>query len=210
MEQIIMQDQTVNDDRILYLSADVTGESISDICKQILQANETDKKGLEKYKTYAIKPIQLHIQSFGGSVYDMWALIDVIEASTTPIITFCNGYCMSAAALIFLSGHYRCMYKHSAIMFHQVSSFTFGKVQDLTIHQDVLEDMHKDMIKYIKKKTKLKKSFFKRYDTGKEDIYLDAKKCLKFCVCDQIVETTEWRDTLLEQLSKEDCEIIED
>ena len=51
--------------------------------------------------------------------------------------------------------------------------------------------------------TKLKKKFFDRYDKGKEDVYFDAKKSLKFGICDQIVDKTNWRDALLEQI-KED------
>ena len=38
---------------------------------------------------------------------------------------------------------------------------------------------------------------------GKEDVYFDAKKSLKFGICDQIVDKTNWRDALLEQI-KED------
>ena len=192
-----------NDERILYLSADVGSESVSDICKQILQINETDRKGVEKFKKYAIMPIELHVQSFGGSVYDMWALIDIIESSNTPIITYCNGYCMSAAALIFLSGHIRCMYKHSTIMLHQMWTMDMGKVKDIQLAQKQTDDLHKQMIKFIKKHTNLKKKFFDRYDKGKEDVYFDAKQSLKHGICDQIVENTDWRNMLLDQLNAE-------
>lgn len=198
---------TQQEDRILYLSKDIDSDSISDICKKILDINHTDRVGLDKYRNYAMRPIELHVQSFGGSIYDMWSLIDVIESSNTPIITFCNGYCMSAAALIFLAGHYRVMYKHSAIMFHQLSSMTFGKMNDLIIEQTQTENLHKDMIKYIKKKTNLKKKFYKKYDKNKENIYMDSKKCLKFGVCDEVAEKSDWRNTLLEQMkqSAEEC-----
>ncbi|MBO7210505.1 MAG: ATP-dependent Clp protease proteolytic subunit [Methanobrevibacter sp.] len=198
---------TQQEDRILYLSKDIDSDSISDICKKILDINHTDRVGLDKYRNYAMRPIELHVQSFGGSIYDMWSLIDVIESSNTPIITFCNGYCMSAAALIFLAGHYRIMYKHSAIMFHQLSSVTFGKMNDLIIEQTQTENLHKDMIKYIRKKTNLKKKFYKKYDKNKENIYMDSKKCLKFGVCDEVAEKSDWRNTLLEQMkqSPEEC-----
>lgn len=198
---------TQQEDRILYLSKDIDSDSISDICKKILDINHTDRVGLDKYRNYAMRPIELHVQSFGGSIYDMWSLIDVIESSNTPIITFCNGYCMSAAALIFLAGHYRVMYKHSAIMFHQLSSMTFGKMNDLIIEQTQTKNLHKDMIKYIKKKTNLKKKFYKKYDKNKENIYMDSKKCLKFGVCDEVAEKSDWRNTLLEQMkqSAEEC-----
>lgn len=196
-----MQNQP--DERVLYLSAEINNDSVGDICKQILAFNEADRKGMEKFRNYAINPIELHVQSFGGSVYDMWALIDIIEASNTPIITYCNGYCMSAAAFIFLAGHIRCMYKHSTIMLHQMSCWNVGKINDLVIEQKQLDEMHKIGIKYIKKHTKLGKDFFKKYDSNKEDIYFDAKKALKAGICDQIVERTSWREVLLEQLEEE-------
>lgn len=194
------------DDRTLYLSADVTSQSISDICKQILSIEEADRKGTEKFRNYIINPIRLYIQSFGGSIYDMWALIDVIESSTTPVITYCTGYCMSAASLIFLAGHIRCMYKHSSIMFHQMTAGYWAKFNDIQIEQHQLEKLHKDMLKYIKKKTNLKGKFFKRIDDNKEDVYMTAKECLKFGVCDKIIEKSDLREVMLEQLNAQNCD----
>ena len=200
-----------NDERILYLSEDVENESISDICQQILKINEIDRKGVEKFRQYAINPIQLHIQSFGGSVYDMWALIDIIEASNTPIITYCSGYCMSAAALIFLAGHVRCMYKHAVLMFHQMNVYNYGRYRDIEIEQKQMEKLHKRMIKYLKSKADFPEEFFEKFDDGKQDIYLTAKKCRKLGVCDSIVETSDLRPTLLEQLANsEECEEFEE
>lgn len=194
------------DDRTLYLSADVNNQSIADICKQILSISEVDRKGTEKFRNYIINPIRLYIQSFGGSIYDMWALIDVIESSTTPVITYCTGYCMSAASLIFLAGHIRCMYKHSSIMFHQMTAGYWAKFNDIQIEQHQLEKLHKDMLKYIKKKTNLKGKFFKRIDDNKEDVYMTAKECLKFGVCDKIIEKSDLREVMLEQLNTQTCD----
>lgn len=188
--------------RIIYLSGDVEDTSIADVCKQILSINEFDNAMMYKYRQYNIQPIQLHIQSFGGSIHDMWALIDTIEASDTPVATFCSGYCMSAASLIFLAGHYRYMYKHSSMMFHQMSVGTWGKINDFRLEQSHFDAMHKDIIKYIKRHTKLDKKFFKRFDKNKEDVYLTAKKCLKYGVCDCIVDTTDNRE-LMQNIMKQ-------
>lgn len=199
---MMIADNSVNlDDRILYLSADVNATSIADICKQILAIEEVDRKGLEKFRNYTINPIRLYVQSFGGSIYDMWSLIDIIEASQTPIITYCTGYCMSAAALIFLAGHIRVMYKHSTIMFHQMTAGYWAKFNDIQIEQKQLESMHKDMMKCIRKKTNLKDKFFKRIDDNKEDVYFTAKECIKHGICDKIAEKSDLRDVMLEQLN---------
>ena len=198
-----------DDDRIIYLSSDISDSNTSDICKQILAYNETDRKGVAKFRQYPIKPIHLYVQSFGGSVYDMWALIDIIESSNTPIITYCTGYCMSAAADIFLAGHYRYMYKHAIIMMHQMHTYSGGKIVDVKLEQKQYDLLHTRSIKYLKKRTKLPKSFYKRYDDGKEDIYLKAKDCLKWGICDKIVQRTDLRPELIEQMNAIETELIE-
>ena len=203
MQAILSQEPT--ESRVLYLSEDISNCSTAEICKQILEINEVDRKGVEKFRDYTIKPIQLHIQSFGGSVYDMWALIDIIESSNTPVITYCSGYCMSAAALIFLAGHVRCMYKNSYLMFHQMYVYNFGKFKDSEIEQDHLKKLHKQMIKYLKSKADFPDDFYEKMGDLKQDIYLNAKKCKKYGVCDTIVDTSDWRPTLLEQLGEEEC-----
>lgn len=184
-------------DRIIYLSGDIDNNSIAKVSEQILKIIEIDNSGMRTYCNYKLIPIQLHIQSFGGNVDDMWALIDIIESSTTPIITICSGYCMSAAALIFMAGHARYMYKHSSLMLHQMSVGNGGKINDFTLDEKRFAKMHKDMMKYIKKHSKLGKKFFKRFDKAKEDVYLSAKKCLKYGICDEITDPSNLREEVL-------------
>lgn len=200
-EQTIML-QATPDSRILYLVGDVEENNISQVCRDILNINDIDKKGLNKFKEYELLPIHLYVQSFGGSITDMWALIDIIESSITPIITHCSGYCMSAAALIFIAGHYRCMHKHSSIMFHQMFVGTFAKFLDFNLEQKQFDNMHKDFIKFIKKHTKLKKKFFHKMVDLKRDMYLNAKQCLKYGVCDEIEDNTSIHEEIREQLKQ--------
>ena len=188
------------DSRILYLCGDVEDTNISQVCKDILEINELDKAGMEKFRDYKLFPIHLHVQSFGGSINDMWALIDIIEASITPIITYCSGYCMSAAALIFLAGHYRRMYKHSSIMLHQMLVGVYAKFEDFNLEQKQFDSMHKDMIKYIKKHTKLKKKFFHQMVDLKRDMYLNSDECLEFGVCDEILDDKTLKKDMRKQL----------
>ena len=196
-------DSTATEDRILYLSGDVEENNISEVCKQILQINDFDRQCLDKYKRYEIKPIQLHIQSFGGVIVDMWSLVDIIESSITPIATYCSGYCMSAAAVIFMSGHIRYMYKHSQLMLHQLSAGSFGKLNDIKTDAVRFDVMNKRIIKYIKKNTTLPKKVIKAINMG-EDVYLSAKQCKKYGICDTVLKKGNWRSDLLEQLQELD------
>ena len=119
------------ENRIFYLSDYVDNSSIGQLCwSLIFQLQEDDKKEA-KEKDFQREPIKLYINSYGGSVYDMWALIDIIINSKTPIHTYCTGYAMSAAFKIFLAGHKRFCTKHATFMYHQMSYGKEGKYQDL-------------------------------------------------------------------------------
>lgn len=187
-------------DRNIFLNSDIGSEACKDVTAQLIRLIEQDKVGMETFIKYKVKPIYLYIQSFGGSVYDMFALIDVIETSATPIVTICNGYCMSAAALIFMSGHLRYMYDNSKIMIHQMSCGTWDKIKDFEITADEYERLHKQMMKFIRKHSNLKKKHLDKIDRMKQDLYLSAKKCLKLGICDVIFEKSDVRKQVLEQM----------
>lgn len=69
---------TNTNNRTFYLSDDVNNESIGKLMWDILYQIREDDKTDEKEKDYKREPIKLYINSYGGSVYDMWGLIDVI------------------------------------------------------------------------------------------------------------------------------------
>ena len=57
MEFMIDNSNAQNDNRIIYLSSDVSNSSISDVSEKILSYNEQDRKGIDTYKKYIVKPI---------------------------------------------------------------------------------------------------------------------------------------------------------
>lgn len=191
-------------ERLIYLSGMVKDDTVSQICERIANINMFDIANCQKFIKYEIQPIHLYIQSFGGSVNDMWALIDTIESSVTPIITYCSGYCMSAAALIFLAGHYRIMYKHSDFMLHQIFSIIGGKINDIVLEVDHTKYEHKRIMKYIKKHTKLPKKLLKTIDLDKEDLYLTAKDCIKYGICDEVIKKSGNRKDFLSAMKEQE------
>ena len=190
-------------DRVVYLCSDINSEGIKEVMSQLLHIINMDKQGMETFRNYKLKPIYLYVQSFGGSVYDMFALIDIIESSTTPIMTICTGYCMSAAALIFMAGHARYMFKNSTLMLHQMSSIALGKINDLVLDVKEQNKLHKKMMKFIKKHSDLPKKYLKHIDGDKQDVYLSAKNCIKYGICDEIFEKSGIREQYLQLLQEE-------
>ena len=99
-----------NKERIIYLSEDIDNISVGTINAAILNINNEDDKAefthwseqqylynannkSSSFKInksvipYIRKPIKIYVNSYGGSIYDMWSLIDIIQKSKTPIHT---------------------------------------------------------------------------------------------------------------------------
>lgn len=115
--------------RDLLLSDRISQGTVKDIIKDIFEINFDDDEKEEIYKDWERKPIQLFINSYGGSVYDGLALIDVIKRSKTPVHTVCIGSCMSMALWVWLSGAKRFVGKSATLMFHDVSLFAYDKTE---------------------------------------------------------------------------------
>lgn len=69
----------------------------------------------------------LYINSMGGDLYTTLQFLRVMGESSAHIICSVEGACMSAATMIFLSGHEFQVTPHSLFMFHNYSAGTFGK-----------------------------------------------------------------------------------
>lgn len=115
--------------RDLLLSDRISQGTVKDIIKDIFEINFDDDEKEEIYKDWERKPIQLFINSYGGSVYDGLALIDVIKRSKTPVHTVCIGSCMSMALWVWLSGAKRFVGGSATLMFHDVSLFAYDKTE---------------------------------------------------------------------------------
>ncbi len=115
--------------RKLLLNTEVYQASVSDICRHILQINREDA-GIPREER---KPILIYICSNGGSVLDGYELIDVIEASTTPVYTIVTGYAYSMGLLAALAGHKRFAFSNSTYLMHDGSNYIIdsgAKAQD--------------------------------------------------------------------------------
>lgn len=175
------------DERLFYLSDDVDNSSIGRISWSLLWQLKKDDEQDEKEKNYERKPIKIYINSYGGSVYDMWGLIDIMINSKTPIYTYCTGYAMSAAFKIFLAGHKRFASKHSTFMYHQMSCWRAGKYQDLVEDRDEMDKLNKMNEDFVIERTKLTKEDIDDIREKKKDFYIHSEDALKFGIVDEIL-----------------------
>lgn len=97
------EDVLVNSERrLFYLSSEVGNNTIGKLNFWLLSLIQEDDEREAKEKDFVRKPIKIYVNSFGGSIYDMRSLIDIITNSKTPIHTYCTGYAMRQLVKYFL------------------------------------------------------------------------------------------------------------
>jgi len=127
----------------------------------------------------------LHINSFGGSIFDGLAAMDCILSCKVPIVTIIDGACASAATFLSVVGGRRLIPKHGFMLIHQLSAMTWGKYREL---QDDHINFNKlmDTIKTIYAQyTKIPEE--KIVEILDHDLWFDADKCLEYGLVDEIV-----------------------
>lgn len=138
------------------------------------------------------KPVLLIINSLGGDVYVMNAIIDVIERLKQhgiKVYTNCIGTAMSAAALVLSSGSKGCRYisPNSCVMIHSAQSWgaeNQSKTKDISIQAKWMERIQDSMENILAKNTcktvaEIKKAV--EYET-----YFSAKEAVKFGIADKV------------------------
>ena len=173
--------------RLFYLSDNIDNDTIGKICFNILFILKQDDKDESEKKDFQRKPIQLYVNSYGGNIRDMWALIDIIQRSKTPIHTYCTGYAMSAAFNIFLAGHKRYATKHTTFMYHQIYCVRNGKYQDMVEDRNEMDCLNMQIENYVMERTKISKERLKEIREKKMDVYIHPDEATELGIIDEII-----------------------
>lgn len=165
------------ENNVHFLVGEITDENISDCIKWIVFENFDSKD----------KTLSLYINSTGGDLYSTFALIDVMRNSQHPIRTIALGAAMSAAFLIFASGHERHVGKNTSLMCHQFSDSTEGKYHDIKATMKDNELSNTKMVEILREATGLAPSVVKKKLLPASDVYLTAEEAVELGIADQIL-----------------------
>lgn len=178
-------------DRNLMFATNVNNASIAELSKALMDISNDDIYIGKLYTihglAYTPQPIKIHIDSYGGQVYQCLGLLSIMKNCATPIHTIVTGCAMSCGFLISISGHKRFGHKHSTFMYHQISSLQGGKLKDL--EEDIIEAKRLQHIieQHTMEQTKISQIRLTESYEKKEDWYMNAKQALKLGVIDDIL-----------------------
>lgn len=130
-------------------------------------------------------PIYLHINSYGGNVFDGLAGMDEILKCKVPVTTIIDGCCASAATFLSVAGTKRLINKHAFMLIHQLSAISWGKYEELKDDMKNYDKLMKTIKDVYKKHTKIPMK--KLEEILKHDLWFDANQCLEYGLVDEII-----------------------
>lgn len=168
----------------IYLYGSINAESCEKLKNEINNLEYNGKLFRLEYNLDP-PPINLHIQSEGGSLMSVLYIVDLIENLDIPIHTYIDGYSASAASLLNVIGDKRFMTKNSMMLIHQLTSEKEGKYQELDDDMKNLQMlMNKIKTIYLRHSTI---PYNELIEILKHDIWLDADTCKKYGLVDEII-----------------------
>jgi ATP-dependent Clp protease, protease subunit len=115
-------------ERIVYLGTEIDDGVSNALIAQILHLESES----------ADQPINLYINSPGGSITATFAVYDAMQFVRAPVATTCIGQACSTAAILLAAGDAgrRSILPHARVLLHQPSARSQGAIPDLILEAD--------------------------------------------------------------------------
>lgn len=155
----------------------------------VIHVKEFNDDGYAKFSrsfqdciTAGMNVIPIVIDSYGGYVYSLLGMVDIIKSSPVPVATFIGSKAMSCGAVLFSCGTegYRFIAPTAHIMVHQVSSGAFGKVEDVEISADQAKVLNKQIMSIMSKNCGHPPGYFYKLiaENRYADVYLSPRQAV--------------------------------
>ena len=174
-------DKSLHDSDIHYLSGDISNDNVSETIKWILSANLNKKPK---------RTLTLYVNTYGGDLYEAFALVDVMKQSHHHIRTIGVGAVMSAGFLIFASGKEgeRYIGKNAGSMNHQHSDNMDAKMHDIKAQMKENQNCETRCMQILRDATGMTiQEVRNKFIKNPSDQYYTAKQMVDLNIADHIL-----------------------
>jgi ATP-dependent Clp protease protease subunit len=163
----------------------------------IIRVNKFDEESAKKFSleigtahNTGQKVIPVIIDSYGGQVYSLMAMISAIKHAELPVATIIEGKAMSCGAILFSFGTqgYRFMDPDATLMIHDVSGMDCGNVEELKAAAQEADRLNKIVYTMMAQNCGKKDDYFMKLIDKKKhaDWFLDANEAKKHGMANQL------------------------
>jgi len=156
------------------------------VVARINEFNEMSTRVLGWYIEDAIrnnqKTLPVLIDSYGGEVYSLFAMIDLLKNSGLDIITIANGKAMSCGAFLLSVGSKRYCTENTTIMIHSVSGGVVGKTAELQNQANHASQINQKAFDLLDKNSNKLNGFYQNLlkQNNNADLFLTAQQALDY------------------------------
>lgn len=164
-------------DRIIFLGTEIDDYVANVIQAQLLFLDNTEPG----------KPIDLYINSPGGSVHAGLGIYDTMQIIKSPVRTTCTGMAASMAAVLLVAGESgeRSALKHSRVMIHQPIGGMRGQAADMEINYKQIVLLKNELYQIIADHSG--KPFDKIEKDSDRDFWMTSTEALDYGMIDKIL-----------------------
>jgi ATP-dependent Clp protease, protease subunit len=166
-------------DRIVYLGTEIDDGVANAVIAQMLHLESESPES----------PINLYLNSPGGSVTAMLAIYDTMQFVRSPVSTTCVGQAGSSAAVLLASGDagQRTVLPHARVVLHQPSGGGQGTLPDLALQAKEIVRLRAAMEEILSRHTG-QDVIRLREDTDR-DLILSAPEAVSYGIADAVLDS---------------------
>lgn len=161
------------------------------ITQEELNAESTkEEEVIEQILSAAYFPerrVDIYINTYGGDVHTMYAIIDAINSIPNETRTIGIGKIMSAGGPILLAGKIRCMTRNSFLMIHDISGGAMGSPEEIEAELDFIKRLKEKFIISTSQRSNLSQDKLRSLTNQKRNHYFDADEALELGLIDEII-----------------------
>lgn len=167
------------EERIVYLGTEIDDGVANALIAQILHLEAESPE----------TPINLYINSPGGSITATFALYDTIRFCRAPVATTCVGQAFSSTALLLAAGEpgQRSVLPHARVLLHQPSGQGRGPIPDLILAAEEILLVREEMEQALSRHTGQDVDTLRR-DTDRDRIFR-ASEAVEYGLADRVISS---------------------
>ena len=182
--------------RVLNLFGGFDKATIGEMMKQCLKWEEEDAELLYKHSQQIrqlqdprqlLKPIILNINSPGGHVDELMALVDMLESMPAPVITRAYGEICSCGFVLFCIGDERYIGPNTSLMYHELSYGIYGKDSEVRNFHDYSKKLQRRIDRLIKAKTGITLKQLDEWKKTNKDKWLEADEAVELGIATDLL-----------------------
>lgn len=164
-------------ERIVYLGTEIDDGVSNSLIAQVLHLESENPD----------QPIQLYINSPGGSLTATFAVYDAMQYVRAPVATTCIGQACATAAILLAAGDpgQRSILPHARVLLHQPSASSRGAIPDLVLEADEVVRLRGEAERVLARHTAHSVEQL-RVDTDRDRIFT-PEQAVEYGLVDQVV-----------------------